>query len=273
MKTLSEKTVYITGGSSGIGLETARQVFAQGAHLVIIGRDKDKLHRAVKTIDAARITSIQTLNSVSLDVGDNRKVETDLPKIMEDSGVPNVLVLNAGIGFGGYFEDTPYDLFDRMIKINLYGVRNVIAAALPKMKVKGGKIVIVSSIAGLSGMIGYSAYGASKFALVGFAQSIKPDLKRYGIEVALVCPPEVETPLIVEEAKTIPPEAKAFKKIAGLLTAEQAGKGVLKAIQGNSFLVIPGLKAKFSALLIKYFPGFIQRGVGNLIISLNRKDS
>ena len=273
MKTLLEKTVYITGGSSGIGLETAKQVFAQGAHVVAIGRDKDKLHRAVKAIDALRATSTQKLNSVSLDVGDNRKVETDLPKIIEDNGIPDVLVLNAGIGFGGYFEDTSYDLFDRIIKTNLYGVRNVIAVALPKMKTKGGKIVIVSSMAGLSGMIGYSAYATSKFALVGFAQSIKPDLKRYGIEVTLVCPPEVETPLVVEEAKTIPPETKALKKISGLLSAEQAGKGVLKAIKGNSFLVVPGLKAKFTTLLIKYLPGFVQREITNLVIARNRKDN
>lgn len=273
MKTLSEKTVYITGGSSGIGLETAKQVFAQGAHIVVIGRDKDKLHRAVKAIDALRKTSTQKLNSVSLDVGNNRKVETDLPKIIEDNGVPDVLVLNAGIGYGAYFEDTSYDLFDKILKINLYGVRNTIAAALPKMKTRGGKIVIVSSMAGLSGMIGYSAYGASKFALVGFAQSLKPDLKRYGIEVALVCPPEVETPLIVEEAKTIPPETKALKKFGGLLSAEQAGKGVLKAIRGKSFLVVPGLKAKFSVFLIKHLPGSIQRKIANLVIALNRKES
>jgi short-subunit dehydrogenase len=271
MKRLLNKRVYITGGSSGIGLETAKQVYAQGAQVVLIARNKDKLHQASRELEAIKKNRTQRVTIAVLDVADNAAVAARLPDLMEECGAPDVLVACAGIGYGDYFENISYQTFDQVIRTNLYGVRNIIEACLPKMKVNRGTIVIVSSLAGLTGMIGYSAYSASKFALVGFAESIRPEFKRLGIRVVLVCPPEVQTPLIEEEAKTLPPEARAIKNMAGLLTAEAAAKAILKAIVGNRFLYIPGIKSKLSYLLVRLLPGFLVRATTDAIISVTAK--
>ncbi len=270
MRSLEGKNVYITGGSSGIGLETAKLVYAQGANLVIIARDKDKLHLAVREIEAVKINQIQRIATASLDVSDIDVVRQQLPNIVEDYGTPDFLVANAGILVVDYFENTSYEVFDRIMKINVYGVYNIITTILPKMKLKGGRIVIISSIAGLTGVFGYAAYSASKFALVGLADSLRYELKAFNISVALVCPPEVETPMTDEEVQNFPPESRAVKNFSGRLTAGTVAKSVLKSITSNRFFIMPGLKAKMTYGLVRYLPGFVVRGVTDLIIASSR---
>lgn len=269
MKSLKNKLVYVTGGSSGIGLETARQLCRLDAQLVLISRNQDKLDDAVRSLEKDKSNVSQRIATVAVDVSDYKKVESILSKAIYDHGIPDVLIANAGIGNADYFENMTYQSFDQVIKTNLYGVRNVITTTLPTMKKKGGKIVIIASMAGISGMIGYTAYGTSKFALVGFAECLRPELKRMNIDVSLVCPPEVETPLIVEEAKTLSPESRALKSMAGLLTVEQAGKAVVKAVKGNQFLTIPGVMANATYLLLKLFPGKLSRSVQDFVIKKN----
>ena len=254
MKTFLHKKVYITGGSSGIGLETAKQLTSLGAHVVIFARIREKLEAAKAEINGQRKGINQIIKAVQMDVADNDKVDSIVRQTVEDFGAPDVLIANAGVGYGDLFENISYDTFDNVMKINVYGVRNTIAALLPAMKKDGGKIVIVSSLAGLTGMYSYSAYATSKFALVGFAQSLRPELKKYKIDVTLICPPEVETPFVQKEAKTLPKEARAIKDMAGVMKVEDAGKAVVKAVAGKKFLCIPGFKAKSSYFMIRFLP-------------------
>ncbi|MBU2514703.1 SDR family NAD(P)-dependent oxidoreductase [bacterium] len=268
MKNLTKKKIYITGASSGIGLETAKQVCSRGADIAFIARNKDNLHLAIKNMDPFKVSSEQRFDSLSLDVADNRAVMSKLSGFCEDFGAPDVLVVNAGIGYANYFEEISYEDFDRVFKTNVYGVRNVIAALLPAMKRKGGKIVIVSSLAGLSGMFGYTAYGSSKFALIGFAESLRPDVKRFNIDVALVCPPEVKTPFLEAESKTLPPESKVIKNLVGLLPVKAAGKAVLKAITSSRFMIIPGFMAKSSYFMTRFLPGPLVRFSMDMLVNL-----
>jgi len=248
------KRIYITGGSSGIGLETARQVAAQGGHVVIIARNPEKLEAARQELEGLKINSEQMVAAVSLDVADNDAVQSTLRATAEAFGPPDILVANAGTSFADRFENISYDAFDRLMKTNVYGIRNTIAALLPSMKKNGGRIAIVSSMAGLTGVFGYTAYGTSKFALVGLAGCLRAELKPQGIEVTVICPPEVDTPLVAEEAKTLPPETRALKNGTGLMTVEECGKAVVKAITGTKFMVIPGFKGRISHLLIRFLP-------------------
>ena len=271
MVTLQGKNIYITGGSSGIGLATAKLAYGRGASLVIIARDKDRLHQAARDIETCKVNNTQRVATVSLDVSEFKKVSEVLRSVAEDYGAPDCLIANAGILYGDYFENISFETFDRTMKTNVYGVRNVIEVLLPKMKTRNGRIVIVSSIAGFTGMLGYTAYSTSKFALIGFAESLYYDLKRFGMKVFLVCPPEVETSMIIKEAETLPPEARAVKNLAGRISAESAANAVIRALTGNRFLVIPGLKAKLIYYLTCHMPGFILRGVTSAIISASRK--
>jgi len=266
MSKLTDKKVYITGGSSGIGLETARQVASLGAHVVIIARNPEKLETARQEIEGLIINHDQVVAAVSLDVGDNDKVESILQATVKEFGAPDILVANAGVGYGDYFENISYDTFDWLMKINVYGVRNTIAALLPAMKKKGGKIAILSSMAGIAGVFGYTAYGTSKFALVGFAECLRPELKPYGIDVTLICPPEVDTPFLVEEAKTLPPETRALKDSGGLMTVEETGKAIIKALTGKKFTVIPGMKTKLAWLMLRFLPERLVHAANDAIV-------
>lgn len=246
MRDFSNQLAYITGGSSGIGLETAKLLASKGCSLVLIARGETMLQKACQAVKEHAHGANPSVHIMALDVSDHDEVQKKTKTAVERYGAPDILINCAGIGTADYFENITYEQFDRAMKINVYGTRNMIYALLPFMKQKGrGHIVNVSSLAGLIGMFGYSLYGTTKYAVVGFSECLRSELKRFNIRVTLVCPPEVQTPFLEEEAKTLPPESRAVKNLAGLLTPQQTAKAIVRGIERNKFLVVPGLAAKF----------------------------
>ncbi len=181
MQNFTNKLVYITGGSSGIGLETARLLSSLGAHIVIFARNKEKLDRARKDIEDHRLSSTQNISTMQVDVADHDDCRIKMNDAIRQFGVPDIVITSAGVGNADHFENISHDAFDSLMKINVYGTRSVIAALLPFMKSRGGQIVIISSVAGLMGMFGYTSYATTKYALVGFAECLRSELKRYDI--------------------------------------------------------------------------------------------
>jgi len=270
VKSFAGKVVYVTGGSSGIGLETARLFAREGAHIAIFARDAAKLEEARGSILQDRLSARQRIFAFSMDVTNETDVLQRMAAAVETIGAPDILVHSAGRGHADHFENITAATFDAILKTNVYGTRHVIAAALPYMKAKGGHMVILSSAGGLLGMFGYTAYGTSKFALVGFAECLRAELKRYGIKVCVVCPPEVETPLVADEGRTIPPEAHAVKHLAGVLKPACVAKTILRGIEKGRFLIIPGFLAKSLYYLQCYLPGRLTRMVPDLVVSITR---
>lgn len=258
--------IYITGGSSGIGLATALKASSLGAHVLIFARNQDRLDDAVSRIRKKRQNSDQRVDAMVLDVSDNDSVETTMRSAVEEFGVPDILIANAGVGCAGYFEDVTYEAFDTVMKINVYGVRNVVAALVPAMKDLGGHIVIMSSMAGLVGVFGYTGYSTSKFALIGFAESLRSELKRQNIAVSVVCPPEVDTDFLQAEAPDLPQEARLVKDMAGRLSPEKAAEAVVRTLGSRKFFVIPGVMAKASYYLARFSPGWMTRATTDLIV-------
>lgn len=245
MACFSSKLAFITGGSSGIGLETARLLASQGCSLVLFARGEKMLEEARKTIATVLDKNSQSINTVSMDVADDNDVRQKIKAAVEKFGTPDILINSAGIGTANYFENITYEQFDKAMKINVYGTRNTVSAILPFMKQKGsGHVVNISSMAGLIGMFGYSLYCTTKYALVGFSECLRSELKRFNIDVTLVCPPEVDTPFLAEEAKTLPPESRVVKNLAGLMKPEDTAKAIVRGIRKKKFLVVPTLTAK-----------------------------
>ncbi|PKN52515.1 MAG: short-chain dehydrogenase [Deltaproteobacteria bacterium HGW-Deltaproteobacteria-13] len=267
MAYFSNKLAFITGGSSGIGLATANLLASQGCSLVLMARGKPSLDKACKYIEARIDKTLQSVNTLSMDVADNNDVQEKIKLAVEKFGIPGILINSAGVGSGDYFENISYEQFDRAMKINVYGTRNTVSAILPFMKQKGGgHIVNISSVAGLIGMFGYSLYSTTKYALVGFSECLRSELKRFNITVTLVCPPEVKTPFIEEEAKTLPPEARIVKNLAGLLTPEQAAQAIVRGIKRKKFLVVPGIMAKSLLFWHRVSNGLLTRLPSDIII-------
>lgn len=267
MKDIAGKMVYITGGSSGIGLETAKLLASMGARIVVFARDRKKLERAGKIIEKTATNGNRNITTAVMDVKHEKEVLRVMGGTVRRLGPPDILINSAGLGHSDYFENIDYRTFDDIMKINLYGTWNVTAAALPYMKHKGGHIVILSSEAGLMGVFGYTAYGTSKYALVGFAECLRMEVKRYGIGVTVVCPPEVDTPLVVHEARTIPPEARAVKNVAGRLAPDAVARAIVGAIRKNRFLVVPGFLARMLYHSHRLSNGTLSRITTDLIVA------
>lgn len=265
MKFYQGKVVYITGGSSGIGLECAKLCAKLGAHVLVIARDEEKLKRAREEIYAQRKNPSQRVGWESLDVTDVKEVSRRVSEMVRKHGAPDVLIASAGASFADYFENITYEKFDEIMKVNVYGIRNIVHALFPYMKNKNSRIAIVSSLAGLVGVFGYTAYGTSKYAAVGFAECLRGELKRFGIAVSVVCPPEVDTPLLQKELEGAPIEARAVKKFAGLLQPEYVARVIMKGIAKNKFMIIPGFRARTSAFFHRHSGGKISRFVSDVL--------
>ncbi len=263
------KLAFITGGSSGIGLATAQLLARQGCDLVLFARGQARLEEICAALRTLAVLPTQRIHSFVMDVADNADVQQKIGQAVTRCGAPDILINSAGVGSGDYFENISYEQFDQAMKTNVYGTRNTVGAVLPSMKAKGaGRIVNIASVAGLIGMFGYTAYGTTKYALVGFSECLRSELNRHHIRVTLVCPPEVRTPLIEQEAKTLPPEARPVKSMAGLLDPDIVARAIVKALRQKKFLVIPGLAAKFLYFNHRLSNGLLTRYPSDLIVSL-----
>jgi 3-dehydrosphinganine reductase len=272
MKNFEGKVIYITGGSSGIGLEMGRIFAARGADLLLLARNEQKLQQAQQAMETLRLNPAQKIGILSVDVADLADVENKMGLALKEYGPPDVLISSAGINkYADHFENITPAMFDEVMKINLYGPRNMIYTLLPAMKQKKGHIVILSSAAGLFGMFGYTAYGTSKAALLGLSDSLRYELKPLGMKLTVVCPPEVDTPMNLDEAKTLPREGRAVKGLGGFLTPAYTATVIIKAMEKEQYLFIPGSSTRFLYLLHRLSNGWLTRLTSDLVIWITRK--
>lgn len=260
MKSFNNKLAYVTGGSSGIGLALADQLLKVGASVHLFARNKNRLDKAVNQLkeNNAGIES-NRIKISSLDVSDNAMVMDVMSQTMKASGVPDLVINCAGIAYPEYFENIPYEVFRKTMSVNLEGPWNVLSAVLPEMKKRnqGGHILTTSSVAGFVGTFGYTAYSASKFAVIGLSETLRGELKPYGISISILCPPDTDTPGFKEENKTKPPETVAISGNVKLMSPEKVAKTVIRGISKNKFMIIPGFMGKITYLLKSLFPSLL----------------
>ena len=257
MKDFKDKLVYITGGSSGIGLATAKLLANRGASVIIFSRRQQVLDEAIKQIQACGVSPKQKFAARSLDVSKRDSVETLFSSVLAEFGVPDVLINCAGRAYPRYFEDITYQQFDDTMKTNLYGIWNTCSVLVPHMKAKGGVIVNVSSMVGFLGVFGYCDYAASKFAIVGFSESLKSELKKYNISVSVLCPPDTDTPGFATENLTKPAETRAISASAKAMSSDAVAKELICGIEKNTFMIIPGFDGKLTYFLKRHVPFII----------------
>ncbi|MBP6291229.1 MAG: SDR family oxidoreductase, partial [Spirochaetes bacterium] len=256
MKSLQGACIYITGGSSGIGLAFAKLAASKGAHIAIIARDTKKLEQAKKEIQSVCVNSDQKVDAFSIDVCNAKKLYKAVPTMIKKFGNPDFLVCAAGVGLSNYFEKIMDDDFKKIMDINVFGIWYTLKAFYPYLKNRNTHCVLLSSLAGLIGVYTYSAYGTSKFAVFGLADCLRSEFKENGIVLSVICPPEVDTPFLQEELKTIPVKAKRIKKITGVLSADTIAKKMVGAIQNNKYMVVPGAMSKITWVIHRMFNGY-----------------
>ncbi len=253
------KNVFVTGGSSGIGLAAARLFASRGANVMIFARRHDALREAMREIETARISDSQRFSSAAVDVSDYDEVLDVMAKAVDELGAPQVLVNSAGVAYPDYFWNISLIKFNEILQTNLYGTRNTIDCLLPSLKKQGGHIVNISSMAGLIGIFGYTAYSASKFAVVGFSECLRTELKPCGITVSVLCPPDTDTPQLQEEGRTKPAETKAIAGGAGIMNPDRVARALLKGMEKGTFIIIPGIEGKLIFLAKRLSPALVER--------------
>ena len=219
------KVVLITGGTRGIGLATAQLFARKGAHVVIVGRDKDR------TMEAARgVPGRGEVGDVSHAVDCQRIVD----RTLDLHARLDVLVNCAGVIFRNRtVEQTSEEEWDTTFDVNAKGTFLVCKYGLPALRETQGSIVNVSSYVGLVGFAGASAYAASKAAILNLTRSMALDHAKEGIRVNAVCPGSVDTDMIhaawqqfgdVEQAQKLWAEKHPIGRIA---TPEEVGRAIL----------------------------------------------
>jgi len=144
-----------------------------------------------------------------------------------------------------------------MMMTDFFGVRNAVTALIPFMKERGGNIVNVASILGVVGVFGYAAYCPSKFAVIGFSEVLRAELQKYNIRVSVLCPPDTDTPQLVEENRTKPPETKAISGNVGLKQPEQVAAAMIKGMERGKLMIVPGFMNWLTWTMKRLWPGFV----------------
>jgi 3-dehydrosphinganine reductase len=251
------KKVLITGGSSGIGLATALKLASQGAHLWLLARDSQKLEAARTQVERVRHSDDQKVGTIAADVSNFGQISTVLNQLIEESGAPDIVVNAAGGVEPGYFDTQDLADFRHMMDIDFFGTLQVLKIIVPEMiKRKSGHIVNISSIAGLVGWYGYSAYGSAKYAVTGLSHHLRSELAPFGIKVTTVYPPDTDTPQLVYDKQHQPPEAKALSEFWNKPTpVDRVAELTVKGIARGQFSVVPGVDNRFLIFLYNNFPG------------------
>lgn len=217
-KKLEGKVAVITGGSTGIGLATAKRFVEEGAYVFITGRRQAELDSAVKSIGRS-VTAVQG------DVTKQADLDRLYSTVKTQKGHVDVVFANAGYGEFAPMGEVSEEHFDKLFNLNVRGLLFSVQKALPLMK-NGGSVILTGSVAGSKGIGNFGVYNATKAAVRSFARTWTTDLKSRKIRVNVVSPGPIDTPLLGE----VPEEAK--KAFASMVPLGRIGESdeIAKAV-------------------------------------------
>lgn len=270
MQSLEKKNVVISGGSSGIGLAVAFEFAELDANIYLIARNESRLLNAVDSI-AERNKSI-IVKGFSCDVNNYGDLKIVINQIGNDYGGIDILINNAGSIQCGRFEDNEIGEMEQIFHTNYWGMVNSSRLALPWLKKSAHAAVgFVSSIAGYTGLFGYSHYAPSKFAIAGLAECLRMEFKDYLIGVTIIYPPDTQTPLLDYEHQNTLPECKALSKGAKIMSAKSVAKKFVKGIQNKKFEVLCNSEGRLIRVLKGLWPSLYYHIVDGIVVKSRRK--
>ncbi|MEI7026788.1 SDR family oxidoreductase [Paenibacillus sp. y28] len=183
----TEPVALVTGASSGFGLLTAVALARRGYRTIATMRNPENSTDLLKKAAAAGVE--EAIVVLPMDVTDQAQIHQTVSAVLQAYGRIDVLINNAGFAAGGFVEDVPMDIWRKQIETNVFGVIAVTKAVLPAMRQRGsGCIVNIGSVAGRIAFPGYGPYSTSKFALEGFSEALRLEMKPFGVRVVLLEP-------------------------------------------------------------------------------------
>ena len=259
MKThFQNKTVIITGGSSGIGKALVAELLAQGAAVAVCGRKQPALADLQQELNNSRLFTY--VADVSVEADCKAFIESTISRF----GKIDILINNAGISMRALFRDLDVSVLKSLMDINFWGTVYCTKFAYPSILANKGTIVGVSSIAGYRGLPARTGYSASKFAMQGFLEALRTENLHTGVNVMWVCPGFTASNI---RNTALNPQGQAQSETpldeAKLMSAEAVAAHIANAIARRKRTLVLTGQGKLTVLLSKLLPGFLDRMVYN----------
>jgi NAD(P)-dependent dehydrogenase (short-subunit alcohol dehydrogenase family) len=260
------QSAFVTGAGSGIGLRLAEMLAQRGVRLAVFDlRIGDEVRRRLGGLGPGAVFH-------EVDVRGAAALDSAVRVAVGEIGAPQVAINCAGVQRARVFEELSVQDFDFVVDVNLRGSRNFAAAVLPHMSA-GGRLCFLASLAGLVGNYGYAAYNASKFGVVGLASALRIECKPRDILVSVVCPPEVDTPMVEEERRTAPAITLQNKQFAGVVALDALCDDVLRGLERGEWMIVTGWRAKMTRCLARMLPGTTNSMTDRMVAAGLRKPS
>ena len=256
--TLAQKTVWITGASSGIGKALVAEAARLGANVVLSARDKKAL---LKVAADAGLTPANSL-VLPLDLSRYKNFGPAVKSVLKKFGAIDILINNGGISQRSLASETRLEVFEEIMAVNYFGNISLSLAVLPSMRSrKSGTIATISSVAGKFGTPYRSGYSASKFALSGFYEALRAENYQDNIRVNVVYPGFVRTNVSLNARTGSGQKQGAMDQgqSAGISAEECARKAITGIMRGKNEIYIAGPKERLAVLLNRFFPGLFAR--------------
>lgn len=258
-----DKVIIITGSTQGIGLRTAEILASKGAKIVVNSRSDDKVEEAVKNFQNKSIEVFGLAGDVS-----NFEFCQDLAtKTLEKFGRIDYLINNAGLASSGKLQDMQAHVYKTIFDVNVLGSLYPTMAVLEEIKKNKGGILFISSIAGILGLPGYSAYAGSKRAIVSLAESFRNELVDDGVYVGINYPGFTENDskkqMLHADGKSITIEKRDNVKVEPL---DKTVNNIIRQIEAKKFRSYSNLNGRMVQIMYRFFPK-----LSLYIIKLNRQ--
>ncbi len=253
----SGKVVIVTGASSGIGKALAGDMWEAGAKVVLVARNKDKLSELAELLGKEQVLVCPA------DVTKPDEITSVIEQVIKKYGRIDILVNCAGIFKAGSLGEQTLEVINKAMEVNYSGTVNCVKAVLPQMAGQGnGNIVILSSLAGRVAFPGCAAYSASKFALYGFSNTIRPELRKSGIRLTAVYPSFVDSPLVEGHIDSV--KESFFFRLTRDFSTKKVSRAIMKGIvKRKREMVLPG-SLTLTASLYGICPNLVEGVVGRL---------
>jgi short-subunit dehydrogenase len=258
MATMQGKTVIITGASSGIGEELAVVLASRGANVVLAARREEELAKVAQRCEQAGGRAL----SVPTDVSDPEACRKLVERSVEAFGGIDVLVNNAGVSMWGRLDEvTDLSMYERIMRVNYLSAVYGTYHALPHLKARKGLAVAISSLTGKTGVPQRTAYAASKHAMQGFFDSLRVELLGTGVDVLVVSPGFVATPI---RSSALGPDGKPVGRSRrdesrDTMDVHTCVAQIVRAIERRDRELVMTAKARVGLFLKLVVPGFVDR--------------
>jgi len=259
---MKDKVVIITGGSSGIGKALAEEFGLKGAKIVITGRREEALQEVAEDLRQQSIEVLAVKADVSVEEDNRKMVEAAVAHFHK----VDILINNAGISMRAPFQDVAVDVIKKVMDINFWGAVYATKYALPHILKSKGSVVGISSIAGYRGLPGRVGYSASKFALQGFLEVLRTEMLKTGVHVLTVCPgfttSNIRKTSLTQDGSA---QGESPRDEGKMMSAEECAAYIYKAVRKRRKILVLTNLGKFTVIMNKFFPGFMDRITYNVM--------